>query len=100
MDLKIIALARNWFRGRKNVLFDQTTKEIIYFELIFALLYSCLKYPFFQKSAALFPQLQQAQALNGKIENNFLTLLVENYCQGMGQVSPLQDSCWSIALFT
>ena len=55
---------------------------------------------FFQKSAALFPQLQQAQALNGKIENNFLTLLVENYCQGMGQVSPLQDSCWSIALFT
>ena len=58
------------------------------------------KYPFFQKSAALFPQLQQAQALNGKIENNFLTLLVENYCQGMGQVSPLQDSCWSIALFS
>ena len=50
MDLKIIALARNWFRGRKNVLFDQTTKEIIYFELIFALLYSCLKYPFFQKN--------------------------------------------------
>ena len=51
---------------------------------------------FCPKSAALFPHLQQAQALNRKIENDFLTLLVENYCQGMGQVSPIKASYWSI----
>ena len=51
--------------------------------------FSKKKFFFCRKSAALFPHLQQAQALNRKIENDFLTLLVENYCQGMGRRCPL-----------
>ena len=63
---------------------------------IFRLQIFSRKTSFLRKSAALFPHLQLAQALNGKIENDFLTLLVENYCQGMGQVSPVKASDWSI----